>query len=668
MGNKDYRFLFLEDNYRDAELIAYQLETDGFGVDMTRVETREEFIAELDNNYDIILADYTLPQFNALEALYILQERDIQVPLIVITGSISEEIAVQCIKEGAADYLLKDRIARLGQAIEQALQNKALKEIDQEQRRLTRLLRETAVALTSHLDTPEILETTIEHIQEIVPIDGVAIWLINDNRLELAHNYGYSPEQIEILKSIQPHTGDKEAQAVINWNIIDDIPFSKFKGFEFHASVPIRTHKQLYGFILMSIFDRNPFRDFYNEAVEIFSYQVAIALENAKLYGMVLQDAAELERRVQERTVELQLAKEHVEKILHSTSDAVILLSRSGVIEQANPAFTELFELANQNSFGLQIADFIESMQTGIFEKALEELSRGGTYRCTVTAKRADDTNFEADIVFSSLMSDPGLGIVCSIRDITMQRLIEIELRNALEKERELNELKTRFVSMVSHEYRTPLAVIQSSSSILQKYWERLTYEHRLDHLKRMDRQIDHMTTLMDEVLNIGKSDSTLHNYQFMPINIIRFCQEMVEQFSEISNHNIQLEVYSTDDIIADVEETMFRLAVRNLITNAIKYSDEGSKIQIKLTEQPDMFILKVTDEGIGIPDEDIPYLFDVFHRAGNVNQIKGTGLGLAIVKQAIEAHGGALNVESQLNIGTTFTITLPKNQIVVSA
>lgn len=418
MENKNYRFLFLEDNYRDAELIAYQLETDGFGVEMTRVETREEFIAELDNNYDIILADYTLPQFNALEALHILQERDVQIPLIVITGSISEEIAVQCIKEGAADYLLKDRIARLGQAIEQALQNQDLKKIDQEQRRLTRLLRETAVALTSHLDTPEILETTIEQIQQIVPIDGVAIWLINNNRLELAYNYGYSREQIEILKSIQPHTDDKEfkaykeAKSVINWNTIDDNPFaSKFSGFEFHASVPIRTHKQLYGFILMSTFDKNPFRDFHTEGIEIFSYQVAIALENAKLYGMVLQDAAELERRVKERTSELQLAKERVEKILHSTSDAVILLSRSGVIEQANPAFNELFELANQNCFGLLIADFIESMQTGIFSKALEELSQGGTYRCTVTAKRANDTHFEADIIFSSLMSDPGLGI-----------------------------------------------------------------------------------------------------------------------------------------------------------------------------------------------------------------------------------------------------------------
>ena len=257
--------------------------------------------------------------------------------------------------------------------------------------------------------------------------------------------------------------------------------------------------------------------------------------------------------------------------------------------------------------------------------------------------------------------------VMAIVRDITERKQAEADIRKTLEQEKKLNELKSRFVTMASHEFRTPLATILSSCELLEHYGFKWTEAKKLTHFHRIQASVKHMTTLLNDVLLLGKADAGKLEFNPIEINLPEFCQNLIEEIqSSSSTHQIIfliencLEEGSDRDFVVGMDEKLLRLMLNNLLSNAIKYSPDGDRVIFSLTCQAKQAIFQVQDFGIGIPQEEQDRLFDSFHRAGNVGSIPGTGLGMAITKRAIDLHQGTITIESQIEIGTTFTVTLP--------
>ncbi len=255
--------------------------------------------------------------------------------------------------------------------------------------------------------------------------------------------------------------------------------------------------------------------------------------------------------------------------------------------------------------------------------------------------------------------------VMAIIRDITKRKQVEADIRNALEKEKELSELKSRFVTMASHEFRTPLATIFSSSELLEYYSHKWSEDKKIKHQQRIQSSVKHMTNLLDDVLLIGKAEAGKLEFQPKLLDIVQFCRDLVEEVqittqTHTINFCIPEQIGKLDGLI---DEKLLRHILTNLLTNAVKYSPQGREVNFDLRCDRELAVFSIQDRGIGISIEDQQKLFESFHRGRNVSNIPGTGLGLAIVKKSVDLHGGTIAVHSQLEVGTTFTVTLPLNK-----
>jgi PAS domain S-box-containing protein len=258
--------------------------------------------------------------------------------------------------------------------------------------------------------------------------------------------------------------------------------------------------------------------------------------------------------------------------------------------------------------------------------------------------------------------NDPESGVIWTLLDITARKESEIEIRQALEQQKTLNELRSRFVAMSSHELRTPLAGIRSAEELLRHYGDRLPEAERVEILDSIAVGVQRMARMMDRVLLLGKSEAGMLDFRPQPVEIAPLCRDFVEEaLAQHPGQGSQLALEVGEDVGQGVyDEKLLRHIFSNLLSNALKYSPEGGPVRFEVRRDGPSTVFKVVDRGIGIPPDEIPRLFKSFHRASNVGAIQGTGLGLAIVKNAVDMHGGDIGVESTPGQGTTFTVTLP--------
>jgi PAS domain S-box-containing protein len=235
------------------------------------------------------------------------------------------------------------------------------------------------------------------------------------------------------------------------------------------------------------------------------------------------------------------------------------------------------------------------------------------------------------------------------------------ELRQALAKEKELSELKTRFVSMASHEFRTPLATIQAASDLLKHYSHKMSEDSKQERIDKIQMQVKNMTELLEGVLTLGKVESGKLTLQPALTDLSDFCAELLGELSStlFNHHKFDFAVIGTPRQFC-LDQKLLRQLLTNLISNAIKYSPLSDLVSIKLFFEEDVVRIVVSDRGIGIPLEDIEHIFESFSRGSNVGTISGTGLGLAIAKASAELLGGKFDVQSQVNVGTVFTVSIP--------
>ncbi|MBP1152467.1 ATP-binding protein [Methylocaldum sp. RMAD-M] len=240
-------------------------------------------------------------------------------------------------------------------------------------------------------------------------------------------------------------------------------------------------------------------------------------------------------------------------------------------------------------------------------------------------------------------------------------RQAEAEVRKALAREQELNELKSRFVSMTSHEFRTPLTAILSSTELLEAYGERLASDKKAELLGMIKTAVKNMTRMLEEVLFIGKSDTGHLQFNPQPTDVDDFCEQLLKEVRTGVGREHDIEFTATGHPAPALVDThLLRQIILNLISNGIKFSPKGSTVSLVCTRDAAGLVFEVADRGVGIPPEDRANLFNTFHRARNVNNIQGTGLGLAIVKKCIELHGGDITYTSELGKGTRFLVRIP--------
>jgi signal transduction histidine kinase len=237
----------------------------------------------------------------------------------------------------------------------------------------------------------------------------------------------------------------------------------------------------------------------------------------------------------------------------------------------------------------------------------------------------------------------------------------EERTRQALAKEQELNELKSNFVAMVSHEFRTPMTTIRTAVDILEYNSKKLTDDRRTKYFDRIQNAINQMLHLLDEILFLSKTEAAKLEYKPTLVDLVNFCTELTDilQVNAGSQHRI-IFTFQGESTQAQMDEDLLNCIFTNLISNAIKYSPQNSIIWFDLICKDRLATFQVRDHGMGIPLKDQTSLFQTFYRASNVGVIQGTGLGLTIVKKCVELHGGHIQLESKQDVGTTVIVTLP--------
>jgi PAS domain S-box-containing protein len=339
----------------------------------------------------------------------------------------------------------------------------------------------------------------------------------------------------------------------------------------------------------------------------------------------------------------------------------ILRLSDKRFVE-ANDAFVRWLGLSRDRILGHDSKEL--GMWVNLDERAkfFADLEHNGSLcdiECQLQSRRGTVHTIAQSAEIIEINSEPHLLIIGL--DITERKQAEAELLRTLAREKELGQLRSNFVSVVSHEFRTPLGIIQSSAEILEDYLEQLEAAERKAHLQSIRNNTSRMARLMEEALLIGSLDAGKMEFKAALLDLRTFVRRLVDEVSSATDRRcpIKLSLRKVPAAI-QADERLLRHIFTNLLTNAVKYSDPGQVVRFEIGCDKAEVVCVVRDQGIGIPEADQQWLFNAFHRAHNVSDRPGTGLGLVIVKRCVDLHGGKIKVESKLGEGTVVTVRLP--------
>ena len=674
-----FSLLLVDDNPVDRLLIVRELSREFPDLHLEEVIDVEDFNQELTaGNFDLVITDYQLRWSDGLIVLQEIKSRYPDCPVIMFSDSSTLEIVVEAMKAGLDDYIPKTakHYVRLPIAVRSALQRA---ESERRAKRLEvrlqsllnrlnvgvfcstldgcllegnasflRILGMNSLAETQNLDWREFLQSEAElkcsnqeREVQLRRIDGSLLWIALSQTLNLT-----------------------EAEPVIE-GLIEDIT------------------------------DRKLAQEALKQAKDELESRVAERTQSLQQVNEQLLKEIRERQQAQDRLHE---SEEHYRQLVELCPDAIFIHS-GGRFVFANSAAAQLYGATSaQELIGRPIMDIVHPDYRETVEERIRKLTEERTQVGWIEQKavRLDGTIIDVEVAAApfTYQQTPAAQVV--VRDISDRKRLEAELRKNLEQERELSELKSRLITTISHEYRTPLTVIQSSAELLEYYEHRWSPEKKLNHLQRIQHSTSHLTRLVNDVLLIGQAEENHVEFNPLRLDLEQFCQELVEELClSIQNQTtIAMNIRGNSTNVC-LDEKLLRQILTNLLSNAMKYSPEGGTIRFdvecidrvqpypsrtpmgngyeKSVVVPEELAepysggqhsgfarFCIQDSGIGIPEEDQSRLFESFHRASNVGTISGTGLGLAIVKNCVDLHKGQISVNSVIGVGTTFTVTLP--------
>lgn len=422
---------------------------------------------------------------------------------------------------------------------------------------------------------------------------------------------------------------------------------------------------------LWVIINTNPVCDDEGRPVSILGMLTDITAR--KQVEAALQEAnCLLEERIAERTAELQEERSLLHAVIDAMSEGLVVHGKDGAVKYCNRAALQLFGVTVDQLVGETAVDFLVtagredgSSFAAETHPALAALRRGEPQANVVIGARKPDGTPAWILVNSQPLvateDQEHYAVVSTFGDVTTLKEAEVAVAGALAAERELGELKSRFVSMASHEFRNPLAGILTTVETLSLLWEQMDKAKIEDRLNRIRSQVIRMTEITEDVLHFTRLQTGRSKFEPTPGDLAELCDRVVADLAELpGNHDRICYDCAERPLPAVFDARILQQVIGNLLHNALKYSPSATTVHLAVAQTRGQITLCIADAGIGIPLEDLPHLFEPFHRAGNVGTIQGTGLGLAIAKEAVELHGGTIAVTSRVGEGTTFTVTVP--------
>jgi PAS domain S-box-containing protein len=526
-------------------------------------------------------------------------------------------------------------------------------------------------------------------LKEVEPVFDLKV-TSPDNQLELAYelfNYLVDTGNIGIAL---------DSASIINVNLDK---YAKVDGFV--LIVPLKMSRGVNGIVLV-IHDNNneDINQFLIKLVAVFANLLGFTIENYQILNEIEKSKASLEQKIATRTLDLAQSRRELKAIFESVMTGVIVFDLTiNKIVRVNPVACCIIGLSDTEIIGRSVFEFLpyldystinepdgisnlnyfDSELLAANDKIIPVL-RNTTklklnHRTLITESFVDvskikeaersltHTNQLLEQKVKERTEDLQLIVHKLKQEIIERENAESELRKLFEQQKELSDLKTRFVSMVSHEFRTPLTIIKSSAQMVTKFENKLSEIDKNYYIQRIIKSVDNLTDLIENVVFIGKNDSQKFILNPTNFNIKEFLFNIIEDFKLGLNDgkSIHAEIENGLEIVL-CDNKLLHLIISNLISNSIKYSHESSEILIKVRKDDEYLIISIIDSGIGIPENELNNVFDLFYRAENVKTIGGTGLGLAVVAESLNKMNGKIEMQSKLNIGSTFTVFIPLN------
>lgn len=409
----------------------------------------------------------------------------------------------------------------------------------------------------------------------------------------------------------------------------------------------------------------------------------------------------------------LQHDKSHINSLFENATEGFVITDDEGTIVLVNPSACRIFGYAPEEMTGQKIEMLIPENYRRTHVKERDDFYAHPTHRSMghgreLYGRKKNGTNFPVEVSLSTYLQNGNRFVIAFIVDITPRKEIETnmlkqqkqlekvsdemrklnsdleakveertvilkealqrleqsqeELSEALDKERQLSEIKSRFVSMASHEFRTPLSTVLSSASLLARYTTTQDQEKRQRHIEKIKASVKHLNDLLEDFLSLGKLDEGKVGAEFGEVNLYELLGDTIDEMKGLVKKNQNIEYGHTGVEMIESDKKLIKNILINLISNAIKFSDEGKTIHVNSSVKSDVAVISVRDEGIGISKEDQAHLFSSFFRGKNALNIQGTGLGLHIVKRYVDLLGGEVNLKSEIGNGTIITFTIPVN------
>ncbi|HLS96239.1 PAS/PAC sensor signal transduction histidine kinase [Sphingobacterium allocomposti] len=385
-----------------------------------------------------------------------------------------------------------------------------------------------------------------------------------------------------------------------------------------------------------------------------------------------------------------------LEAIIENAIDGIITIDSRGIVERINPAASALFGYAPEEVIGNNVSMLMPEPDRSNHDNYIYSYQKTGVKKIIgigreVKGRKKDGSTFPFRLAVSEVHYRDKNIFTGFIHDLTKERAAEDELRKhaieleekvrertkdliklvgelekaksdvslSLEKEKELNQMKSRFVSMASHEFRTPLSAVQLSASLIEKYAERPDLQNVLKHTNRIRGAVQLLNNILNDFLSLEKLEAGKVIVKKADIDLVQLAEEITEEMQMICKKNQHI-VYQHTGAVGTfyLDSHLIKSSITNLISNAIKYSGEDTFIEFSTEIKDDVCTICVKDNGIGIPLEDQKNLFEPFFRAHNTGNIPGTGLGLNIVKRYVKLMGGTLDYRSAINEGALFKLT----------
>lgn len=626
MEHTKYKVLLIEDDKLDRMAFERFLEDEKLPYDYTAAQSISEAKEILKSQqFDIIVSDYSLKDGTALDILNSVKNT----PIILTTGAADEQVAIEAWRAGAYDYLPKDLDRNYLKAVPKAIENaikhkKAEDALDRKQKNLEAIFDAAPVGMLLADENMTVIRAndTIKRIlhreypQIVNHRIGSALGCINNTDSDKGCGFGRACAECLLKNSMS--------------NVLDS--GQSVQEFEMHPTLKVQ-NEQIMPWFCVSV--------------------EPVMIDGCKRLIIAMNDIIQHKKAEDER----QLAEENYRTIFENSAVAITLVDKQERLISWNK-FTEGFLGMGKDDLYLKPVSSFYPAREWERIRAHDVRQKGMQHHLETVMVKKDGTPIDVDISLSVMKDSNGetTGSIGVIRNITERKRAEEELK-------ETTELKSQFISTVSHELRTPLAaMIEGLGIVLDGVAGRINKKQK-KFLGIAKRNTDRLSNLINDVLDfqrLGAGNTKLDIQSHDIKEVLSEVQGTMTLYAE--KHSVDLSFASADDLSkAEFDRAKVVQVLTNLVSNAVKFTPDGGRVSVDVRHRGADWVISISDTGLGIPKEALPKIFECFYRVKRSGKyIKGMGLGLAIVHKIVMMHGGRIEVESQIDQGTTFTVFLP--------